>query len=162
MTIILQSIFIDIVATLIIDLWSLILKNVLRLPTTNWAMVGRWFAHLPKAKFTHDKIADAKPYRFELSLGWIMHYVLGIVYAFLYLFILKILTTNSEPEFFSALLFGIVTVLAPWLILQPGLGLGICASRVAKPNLIRAINLSVHSIFGIALFYGWNLFQMII
>jgi len=161
MTLILQSIFIGIIATLIIDLWSVLLKNAWRLPTTNWAMVGRWFAHFPKGKFTHNKIADAEAYKFELWLGWGMHYVLGIVYAFLYLFLVTKITSN-EPELLSALLFGIVTVLAPWLILQPGLGLGICASRAVKPNLIRAINLSVHGIFGVALFYGWELFQIII
>ncbi|MGI9257995.1 MAG: DUF2938 family protein, partial [Gammaproteobacteria bacterium] len=40
----LSIIFVGIVATAVMDLWALVVKYVLHGPTTNWAMVGRWFA----------------------------------------------------------------------------------------------------------------------
>jgi hypothetical protein len=56
----------------------------------------------------------------------------------------------------AAWLFGLVTILSPWFILQPVLGLGLCAVKAPKPNMVRLQNFAIHSIFGIALYYGWQ------
>jgi len=38
--------------------------------------------------------------------------------------------------------------------MQPALGLGIMASRTPKPSVVRAINFSVHAVFGVGLYLG--------
>lgn len=76
--IILRVVVIGVGATIVLDLWSACLKRFFRIPSANWAMVGRWFGHLPRGRFVHSKIADASPVRGELLLGWSVHYAIGV------------------------------------------------------------------------------------
>lgn len=151
----LQAIIMGVTATVAIDLWALVLKHGLKLPTTNWAMVGRWFAYLPRGVFVHHPISASAPIPNELAVGWIAHYVTGIAYAAIYLALVTGFSTT--PTLATAIVFGVVTVTAAWFILQPGLGVGVFASRAPRPNVIRLINLSVHTLFGAALYFGWEL-----
>jgi hypothetical protein len=66
------------------------------------------------------------------------------------------------PSLGSAILFGVVTILAPWMILQPGMGAGFFASATPNPPLTRAIHMVAHSIFGLGLYAGWWLLAPII
>lgn len=142
-------------ATVAMDAWALLLKHAAALPTTDWAMVGRWFGHLCRGRLIHRPIGDSPPIPGELAIGWIAHYAVGVVYALLYTGILVI--TSRTPTLGSAVLFGLVTLAAPWLVLQPGLGIGVFARFAPRPGLTRAINISMHLIFGAALYPGWLL-----
>ena len=48
MDLVTQALQIGIVATIGMDVWAAIVKYIFRLPTTDWAMIGRWFAHMPR------------------------------------------------------------------------------------------------------------------
>jgi hypothetical protein len=50
------------------------------------------------------------------------------------------------------LLYGIVTVVFPFFILQPSFGLGVAASKTPKPAQARLKSLATHSVFGIGLY----------
>ena len=76
----LTSILIGCGATLVMDVWLLLLKKF-GIQTLNFAFVGRWFGHLFHGHFMHTSIAKAEPIRNELLLGWIVHYVIGIFFA---------------------------------------------------------------------------------
>lgn len=156
MMVLLQGLFIGLLATILIDAWALFLQSVLRLPTTNWAMVGRWIGHLHHGKFVHDSIATAVPVAGERTLGWVTHYVIGLLYGVAYLWLI-VETLGKKPGLISAMVFSLVLLVAPWFIMQPGLGLGVLARRTPRPWLIRGINISVHIIFGVGLFLGWML-----
>jgi len=141
-------------ATIAIDLWATFANKVLKFPRTNWAMVGRWLGHIPRGKFTHSPISSAQPIKNESLIGWIFHYLIGVTYAAIYAaYFYAVL--NGEPTLTSALVFGLVTILSPWLVMQPALGLGICAVNAPKPNLVRLQNLIIHSLFGASLYCGW-------
>ena len=45
-----------------------------------------------------------------------------------------------------------VTVLAAWLLLQPGLGAGWFASRAPNPMKVRALNIIGHTVFALGLY----------
>ncbi|MCB1954077.1 MAG: DUF2938 family protein [Rhodocyclaceae bacterium] len=47
------------------------------------------------------------------------------------------------------------TILVPWFVLQPGLGIGCFARLAPKPAMTRLTNLSMHGIFGLGLCIGW-------
>lgn len=145
--------FIGLVATALIDLWLLLLGRA-GLPVTNWAMVGRWVGHLPRGRLIHTPIASSAPIAGERLLGWGFHYFIGIAYGLIYL-----LLVDGRPHPGSAIAFGLATVLVPWLLLQPGLGLGLFARRVPQAARLRAISLSVHTLFGCGLYAGWLLGQ---
>ena len=148
-----QILTMGVIATMAIDLWATFANGVLGWPRTNWRMVGRWIGHIPKGQFTHASIASSPSIRHELVIGWTFHYVVGCIYAGLYVLLVSAVQMY-QPTLKSALLFGLATVLAPWFLLQPGLGLGIFASRAPRPNLVRLQNLIIHIMFGLALYYS--------
>lgn len=123
------------------------------LPPANWGMVGRWVAGFPRGVFVHRPIGATAEIRGEVAIGWAFHYAVGIAYAALYLAIMR-LGFGSEPTLGSALVFGIATIIVPWFVMQPALGLGFMAARTPKPAAVRAINISVHAIFGLGLYLG--------
>jgi len=148
-----QVAFVGIFATAALDLWATTLNRTLGLAKTNWGHVGRWVAGIASGTFRHDSIAAAPRNSYEQLVGWSAHYVIGVVYSAMYLFILT--QWAKSPSLVSAAVFGLVTVLAPWVILQPGLGVGYFASHAPKPNVTRTLNLLSHLVFGVALYGGW-------
>lgn len=95
-------------ATAVLDLWLLLLKR-LGIPGASFALIGRWVGHLPRGRFVHAAIGQAAPLRFELGLGWLTHYLVGIVFA-----ALPVLVAGREwlaqPSYPIALAVGIATV----------------------------------------------------
>lgn len=156
MDILIQGILIGTIATIGLDIWAAIVKHVLRLPTADWALVGRWFGHMPRGVFVHSPIAESPAIRNELAIGWIAHYCTGVVYGVAYLGIVRVLLSSS-PSLVSALIFGLVTLVAPWLIMQPGMGAGLFAAKTPRPGVVRLVNLSMHVVFGASLYAAWLL-----
>ena len=140
-----------IVATLATDLWQRLLNAIADLPPANWGLIGRWVAWFPRGVFVHRPISATASVRGEIIIGWVFHYAVGIVYAGLYLAIMRL---GSGPTLVSAVTFGLVLLVAPWFVMQPALGLGFMASNTPKPAVIRVVNVSVHAVFGVGLWLG--------
>lgn len=156
MEFVIQAFLIGIIATIGVDIWAAVVKHGFRLPTANWGLVGRWFGHFPRGVFFHDPVASSPAIPHELAIGWVAHYCIGIVYAVAYLGVVQFVFSAS-PTLVSALVFGMVTLVAPWLIMQPGMGAGAFASRTPRPGLIRLVNLTMHVTYGACLYIGWLL-----
>ncbi len=137
-------------ATALLDLWALLLNRLFGFGLPNWAMIGRWVAHLPTGKIMHDDISQASPVANELTIGWVFHYAVGIVFAVATL-VLGGAAWAKAPTLMLPLIVGIVTVGCGWFILQPALGAGIAASRKPDANRIRALNIAGHVVFGLGL-----------
>jgi hypothetical protein len=137
-------------ATALMDLWLLLLSR-LGVPTTSFAMVGRWVGHFARGRFAHAAVAKAAPVPFELGLGWLTHYAIGIAYAAL-LVALQGAAWLERPTLLPALAFGAVTVAAPWFVMQPAMGAGFLALKTPTPlkNCLR--NLANHAVFGAGLY----------
>jgi len=138
-------------ATAVSDVWQFLLKILFGVRPSNWTLVGRWFSYIPSGIFVHHTISDSEPVRFEAVTGWIAHYAVGIIYAALYLFLVNVVA-DIGPTFWSALAFGVVTVVAPLFVLHPGMGLGIFSCRAPNPNFVRIHSLSNHLAFGSGLY----------
>ena len=160
MTLLLTGVLTGILATIVLDTWAGIVKHVLHLPTANWALVGRWFGHMAKGQFVHQRVADSAPVSRELALGWIGHYLIGVVYGIAYLLIVEV-CLSSEPSLVSAVAFGLATLVAPWCIMQPAMGAGFFASRTPRPAITRLVNLSMHLVFGLSLYATWALIRAV-
>jgi hypothetical protein len=137
-------------ATALMDIWLLLLSR-LGVPIASFAMVGRWVGHFAHGRFAHAAVAQAAPIPFELGLGWLTHYVIGIAYTAL---LVALLGTAwlEQPTAVPALVFGTVTVAAPWFVMQPAMGAGFLALKTPTPlqNCLR--NLANHSVFGAGLY----------
>ena len=64
-------------ASLCMDAWNLLLKRVFRIPSLNYAMLGRWVLHMPDGTFSHASIVAAAPKRGERAVGWAAHFTIG-------------------------------------------------------------------------------------
>jgi hypothetical protein len=152
MKVAIEALVIGIIATLATDLWLSLLQMV-GVPPANWALVGRWLAWMPRGVFVHRPISATPPIRSELAIGWGFHYVVGIAYAALYLAIARLILA-SGPTLISALVFALALLVAPWLVMQPALGLGFFAAKTPHPNKARIISISGHTAFGVGLYFG--------
>lgn len=114
-------------------------------------MVGRWLGHLFRGRVTHDHIGQASPVPGEAAMGWIAHYLIGILFAALLLGIMG-LDWARQPSFMSPILLGVLTLVAPFFITQPGMGLGVAASKTPQPNTARIRSLMAYTAFGVGLY----------
>jgi hypothetical protein len=141
---------VGIVATALLDVWLMLLSR-LGVPTTSFAIVGRWVGHFARGEFAHPTISKTAPIPFELGLGWLTHYLIGIAYAVL-LVALQGAAWLEQPTVVPAVVFGALTVAAPWFVMQPAMGAGFLALKTPTPlqNCLR--NLANHTVFGAGLY----------
>ena len=138
-------------ATAAMDLWMLARRRLFGTPLPSYALVGRWIGHMPRGRFRHERIAASMPVRGEAVLGWTAHYGVGIAFAAL-LLVACGPEWARQPSLTPALATGIATVLAPFLVMQPGMGAGFFASRTPRPATARLQSLVTHGIFGLGLY----------
>jgi hypothetical protein len=145
------AIAIGIGATLLMDIWNQFLKRAFGIPSLNYCLLGRWVSHIPGGTIRHTSIASAQPKPFECALGWIAHYSIGVALALVFVVFLSG-DWIIQPTLAPALLYGIATVVFPFFVLQPSLGLGIASSKAPSPTQARLKSLATHTVFGLGLY----------
>ena len=138
-------------ATLTFDLWALFLNHAFKMTPSNICLVGRWLRYMPEGIFTHSNIGSTPRKSAECTVGWIAHYMIGITFAIVFVASVGH-TWLQQPTLLPALIFGVVTVVAPFAIMQPSLGLGFAASKLSNPTPARVRSLMNHMAFGIGLY----------
>ena len=138
-------------ATAVMDLWGMARKRLLGAPAPDYGLVGRWLAYMPSGRFKHDRIAASRPVQGERFIGWAAHYLTGIVFAAILLGIWG-LEWARQPTLAPALIVGLGSIAAPFLLMQPGMGAGITASRTPRPAAARLQSITTHAIFGLGLY----------
>ena len=138
-------------ATIILDLWILIGQLLLNIPAPNWSMVGRWVGHMRQGQFIQQNLNTAPAIKMETALGWLVHYLTGIIYGYL---LLLIWGHNwfQQPTILAPLTLLWVSLIAPFFIMMPGMGQGIAASKSSKPNFERLKSVVGHSVFGLGMY----------
>jgi hypothetical protein len=143
-------------ATLLTDLWTLARQRLLGVAAPELGLVGRWLACMIDGRFRHDSIAATAPRRAERAIGWTAHYLTGIAFAS----ILSAIWGSGwaqHPTLGPALIVGVGSVSAPFLLMQPAMGAGIAASRTPDPNAARWRSVVMHAVFGLGLYAaGWT------
>lgn len=145
----LDAFLIGVGATAFMDLTSLI-RASLGVPFPDYGLVGRWLASAARGRFAPGPISTVPPVKGEATIGWSAHYGIGIAYAALLLAAFP--TWAERPTLTPALLVGVGTILAPFLIMQPGMGAGFFASRTPDPAMARLRSLITHALFGLGLY----------
>lgn len=143
--------WIGIGATLCMDAWAILQKQLFKLPSLDYALVGRWAGLMLKGQFAHDSIASADKVRGEKAIGWILHYGIGIIFAFMH-----IAFWGEEwvlmPTFGAALLTGIVTTIVPYFIMQPAFGMGFAAYKTPAQFSVCMRSMAAHTAYGIGIY----------
>jgi hypothetical protein len=134
-------------ATLVMDLWGLAQRRLLKARTLDYALVGRWVGHMTEGRLRHSQIAAVAPVRHERLLGWFVHYATGVGFAGA-LLALGGSRWAAHPSPQLAIAVGIATVGAPFAIMQPALGFGFAGARLPSPWRARGRSLATHVVFG--------------
>ena len=156
-----RALLIGLGATLTFDLWGLFLKHAFQIPPSNLCLVGRWLGNMPEGIFSHANIVAAPRKSAECTIGWIAHYLIGVTFAIVFVAFAGA-HWLQQPTLLPAIGFGVVTVLAPFSIMQPAFGLGFAAAKLSNPTPARVRSLMNHTAFGVglylfALFINWLL-----
>lgn len=138
-------------ATAVMDLWGIARKPLLGVAPPDYGLVGRWLAHMARGRFRHESIAKSPAVHGESLIGWVAHYLIGIAFAAVLVSIWG-LAWVRQPTMVPALIVGIGTVAAPFLLMQPSMGAGIAASRTPRPTAARIQSLITHAVFGFGLY----------
>ncbi|WP_031257606.1 DUF2938 domain-containing protein [Mesorhizobium sp. LNHC232B00] len=138
-------------ATAVMDIWSFVQKRLFGVSSLDYRLVGRWIGHFPKGRFSHESIGKAEPVPGEAPLGWVAHYAIGVVFAAC---LAAIWGTGwlRHPTLGPALVVGIGSIVAPFYIMQPGMGVGIAGSRTPRPWTSRFRSFAAHASFGVGLY----------
>lgn len=142
-------------ATAVMDIWGMVRQPLFGIPRMDLALVGRWVGRMRVGEFHHEAISDALPVPGERLIGWMVHYLIGIMFAALLLAI-------AGPEWVShpkpgpAIAVGIGTTVAPLLIMQPAMGVRRVPSRARHRLTAQFHSLLTHTMYGFGLYLaGW-------
>src|SRR5262249_13575402 len=127
------------------------MSRVPGVPATSWAVVGRWFGNMAHGQFVHAAMSEAAPVKGELAIGWIAHYAIGIIYGLL-LIALWGKVWLEQPTLLPPMMLAWVLLAAPFLVMMPGMGLGLAGSRTPNPNLTRLKSVVGHSVFSLGMY----------
>jgi hypothetical protein len=136
--------------TLAMDAWAWVLSRLGIAPFPNWAMPGRWLAHVFRGRVFHDDIGAASSVSGELALGWLFHYGVGVLYGLAFVMIAGA-SWAAAPGFVPVWIFSLITIAAGWFLLQPGMGLGWMASKTPSPWKVRVLGLVAHTVFALGM-----------
>lgn len=150
MNIILKILLIGIGATATMDICAFILR-LFGINGLDYKFLGRWIGHMLNGTFIHNKIFESPAIKNEHIIGQFAHYFIGIAFAFL-LVIMFGKKWLESPSLFPALVIGLLTMVAPFFLMQPAFGFGIAGSNLPNPNKARLMSLIIHCVYGIGLF----------
>jgi hypothetical protein len=142
-------------ATALMDVWGVVRQPLFGIPRMDLALVGRWVGRMMVGEFRHEAISNALPVPGERLIGWMVHYLIGIMFAALLLAIAgPEWVTHPKPG--PAVAIGIGTTVAPLLIMQPAMGVGRGASNASRRRRAQLHSLVSHVLYGLGLYLaGW-------
>lgn len=150
-TTLIYAIVLGIGATITFDLWAQFLKQVFKIAPSNICLVGRWVLYMREGVFKHANITSTPARRSECAVGWIAHYGIGVLLAMAFVALVGN-NWRQHPTLLPAVVYGLVTVLAPFCIMQPSFGLGFAARKTPRPGPARIRSVMNHIAYGAGLF----------
>jgi len=138
-------------ATAFMDVCALLRHWLRGTSLPDYGLVGRWCYHVAHGRFHHASIVAAARVRGERVIGWSVHYLVGIAFAFT-LLVLWGIEWARRPTVGPALIVGVGSVAAPFLVMQPAMGAGIASRRTPHPAAARLRSVVAHAFFGVGLY----------
>jgi len=138
-------------ATLLVDAWNLLLHRAFGIPSLSSCLLGRWVLHMPGGVFRHRAIGRAEQKPLECVIGWATHYAIGIGLTGVFLFV-QAPEWLTRPSLLPVIVYGLATVVLPFFVLQPSLGLGIASAATPHPTKARLKSLATHTAYGVGVY----------
>ncbi|WP_395687799.1 DUF2938 family protein [Aestuariivirga sp.] len=141
------------VAATTADAGRFVYQAISGMAPVNWSVSGRWFLMVLSGQPFVPDMAAAPALPHELLAGHAAYYTISLVFAAAYLLLLD-RVWKHPPSLLNGLAFGWVTMIFPFFIQMPAMGMGVFASHTATPLLIVLRTLVHHSSFGLGLALG--------
>jgi len=138
-----------ILATALSDLWQRAFMTMLGQKAPRWGSVGRWVMGMGEGRIIDHALSTRPARSGEEAAGWAVHYVVGILYAWIYALLLHWLDLPSS--FALVMIYALLTLAAPMLFMKPAMGGGLFGWRAARPWLGFTKTLSAHLSYGVGL-----------
>ena len=155
-----QAAAVGVGATIVMDGVAEMLRRTRGSKSLDYAMVGRWLGHMPAGVFRHDSIMAADPVPHEKELGWAAHYAIGTGFA------VALAAADpgwlERPRFIPAVAWGLATLGAPWLLMQPCFGMGVAAAKTPNPKQARLGSLRAHTSYGVGIWLSGQLVYAVV
>ncbi len=145
-----QAILVGVVATVVMDVIAMLRGRVTGVRGLDYALLGRWVLHMRSGLWFHNSIATADRRSGERAFGWLLHYLIGVIWAVPAVWMVQ----AGASVVAAALVVGVGSVLAPWLVMQPAFGMGIAGNKLPKPWAARRRSLQTHLTFAFGLWVG--------
>lgn len=153
----LEILAVGVVATAASDIWQQMQKPITGIPAANWPVTGRWVLGWRQGRLYDPMIGKRPSLKGESAVGWSFHYLIGIIYGAIYLGL--IYAASMVPTLFNGLIFGLITLAAPFLLMKPALGGGLFGLKASNPGKGLFLSISAHAVFGIGLYTGELLYR---
>ncbi|OFZ18457.1 MAG: hypothetical protein A2X94_00490 [Bdellovibrionales bacterium GWB1_55_8] len=146
--------FISVVAGLLgtfaMDVGSALGSRVGLLKPPSAALLGRWVAYLIRGKLVHRTIFDANPVKHESLIGIASHYGIGVALGILY-FWLAAQLAFSPADILTAIAYGTMTDVFPFLLMFPAMGFGFFALKAPPGAPLFRTAIWNHLVYGLTL-----------
>ena len=119
-------------------------------PALEAYILGRWVLYFIKGKYVHEDIHQTPALKNERNVALISHYLIGIVLIGIYIF-LETKIAVLRTQIWIPIIFGVTTVLLPWLWLYPSIGFGLLASKAKNKLDFIIFSIINHLNFGIGM-----------
>jgi hypothetical protein len=149
-----------IIATAFMDLWAFFMKVSFSIQGLDYRLLGRWIGHMPKGRFFHQNIFESEPVSYEVTLGYIAHYGIGVMFAAVLCF-WQGKSWRVDPSLTPALIIGLVTIVAPFFIMQPAFGFGVAALKIKPTYIVWFKSFMAHASYGVGLFIGGYILSLL-
>ena len=137
--------FMDLSAWLRLRLWGV--------RGLDYRLVGRWLLSPRSAAHPPPPITQRPAQAGERAVGWAVHGASGLAFALLSWQAHTL--APAVPRLVLCLGTGLITMALPLLLMQPGMGLGVAASRTPTPWRARRGTLFAHLSYGLGLWLAW-------
>lgn len=145
-----RSVAAGVIATLSMDVLSVVALRLHLSAPLPPNLIGRWFAFIARGRLYHADIAHTPPVPHEIAIALPFHYAIGIVLTGVYIWALSY-AGRSPRNLALALAFGLCTNVLPWLLMFPAMGYGFFGSHGPEGTRLFISSLINHAFFGIGI-----------
>lgn len=148
-----RSIAAGAIATLAMDVLSVVASRLQLSAPLLPNLIGRWFAFVARGTLLHADIARTPGVSNEIGIALPLHYAIGIVLTGVYIWTVSY--AGRPPRNLAlALPFGLSTSVLPWLLMFPAMGYGFFGSHGPEGTRLFLSSLINHAFFGIGIWLG--------
>ena len=154
-----QVVLAGVIATVSMDVLSVVAVRVRLIAPLSPNLIGRWFASVARAHPLHADIARAAPSGHELAIALLGHYAIGMFLTALFV-VMANRAGWPARSLSPALAFGMCTNVFPWLVMFPAMGYGFFGAHGPDGTRLFVSSLASHGFFGLGIWIAWRLMSL--